>query len=147
MINWLHQEDGFCEGSFKSHVFHDEENGNELRVGVKSAALKGCAERCVEAFNNLSEPMINEICKEILNCAKECGMDEEYELPVPDNALDILNYCWFTTLYVNMLSENDEIAYDVEGEGDWGDVVGFAVKNHKVIYVGADYFDYMREGD
>ena len=66
---------------------------------------------------------------------------------VPDNALDILNYCWFTTLYVNMLSENDEIAYVVEGEGDWGDVVGFAVKNHKVIYVGADYFDYMREGD
>ena len=53
MINWLHQEDGFCEGSFKSHVFHDEENGNELRVGVKSAALKECADSCVEAFNNL----------------------------------------------------------------------------------------------
>ncbi len=34
-----------------------------------------------------------------------------------------------------------------EGEGDWGDVVGFAVKNNNVIYVGTDYFDYMRDGD
>lgn len=107
--------------------------------------MKGCAERCVEAFNNLSEPVIDEICNEILNCAKECGMDEEIELPAPDKALDILNFCWFTTLYVNMLSEDDEIAYVVEGEGDWGDVVGFAVKNNKVIYVGTDYFDYMKE--
>ncbi len=61
MINWIHQEEAFCEGSFKSNFFRDDENGNELRVGVKSAALKECAERCVEAFNNLSESVINEI--------------------------------------------------------------------------------------
>lgn len=147
MINWLHQEDAFCEGSFKSRFFRDDENGDELRVGVQSPDLSECAEKCVEAFNNLTESEINEICKGIINCAKEGGANGEFELPALDNALDILNYCWFTTLYVNMLSEEDEIAYVVEGEGDWGDVIGFVVKNNKVIYVGTDYFDYMKDGE
>ena len=145
MINWLYQEDGVCEGSFKSNFFRDDEDGDELSVYVQSPNLTECAEKCVEAFNNLTESEINEICKEITSCAKESGTNEEFELPAIDNALDILNYCWFTSLYVNMLSKEDEIAYVVEGEGDWGEIIGFAVKNNKVIYVGADYFDYMEE--
>ena len=44
-----------------------------------------------------------------------------------------------------MLSKEDEVAYVVEGEGDWGEVIGFVVDNNKVIYVGTDYFDYMKE--
>ena len=43
-----------------------------------------------------------------------------------------------------MLSTEDELAYVVEGEGDWGEVIGFAVKNDEIIYVGTDYFDYMK---
>ena len=145
MINWLHQEDGVCEGSFKSKFFRDDENGDELMVYAANPNLTGCAEKCVEAFNNLTESEINQICKEIINCAKEGGINEEFELPALDNALDILNYCWFTSLYVNMLSKEDEIAYVVAGEGNWGEVIGFAVKNNKVIYVGVDYFDYMKD--
>lgn len=147
MINWLHKEEEFCEGSFKSDFFRDDENGDMLSIGVQSPDLIECAEKCVEAFNNLTESEISEICKEIINCAKEGGIDEEFELPALENALDILNYCWFTTLYVNMLSEEDEIAYVVEGEGDWGDVIGFVVKNNEVIYVGTDYMDYMNDGE
>lgn len=145
MINWLHQEEGVCEGSFKSTFFRDDENGNELSVYMKSPDLSECAEKCVEAFNNLAESEIGEICKEIIRCAEEGGIDEEFELPALDNALDILKYCWFTSLYVNMLSKEDEVAYVVEGEGDWGEVIGFVVDNNKVIYVGTDYFDYMKE--
>ena len=147
MINWLHQEEGVCEGSFKSSFFRDDENSDVLSVSVQSPDLIECAEKCVEAFNNLTESEINEICKGIINCAKEGGIDEEFELPALENALDILNYCWFTTLYVNMLGQEDEIAYVVEGEGDWGDVIGFVVNNNKVIYVGTDYFDYMKDGE
>ena len=143
MINWLHQEEGFCEGSFESKFFYGED-GNELTIAAKSPKLSECAEKCVEAFNHLTESEISEICKGIINCAKEGGLNGEFELPELDNALDILNYCWFTTLYVNMLSEEDEIAYVVEGEGDWGDVIGFAINNNEVIYVGTDYFDYMK---
>lgn len=144
MIHWLHQEEGVCEGSFKSIFFHDDENGNELSVYVKSPNLAECAEKCVEAFNNLTDSDINEICEKIISCVKEGSIIEEFELPALDNALDILNYCWFTALYVNMLSKEDEIAYVVEGEGDWGEVIGFVVKNNKVVYVGIDYLDYMR---
>ena len=147
MIRWLHQEEGYCEGSFKSNFFHDDENGDELGVYVHSPNLTECAEKCVEAFNKLTESDINEICKEIISCAKESGINEEFELPALDNALDILNYCWFTSLFVNMLHQEDEIAYVVEGEGEWGEVIGFAVKNNKVIYVGVDYLDYMQDGE
>ncbi len=101
MIHWLHQEDGFCEGSFKSNFFRDDENRDELGVYVKSPDLAECAEKCVEAFNNLTKSDINEICKEIISCAKESNINEEFDLPAPDNALDIL-YCrppGFTVLY------------------------------------------------
>lgn len=145
MINWLHQEDGACEGSFKSDFFRDDENGDMLNVYAKSPDLAECAEKCVEAFNNLTESEISEICNKIISCAKEGGIDEEFELPALDNALDILNYCWFTALYVNMLSKEDEIAYVVEGEGDWGEVIGFVIENNEIIYVGTDYFDYMKD--
>lgn len=147
MINWLHQEDGICEGSFKSIFFRDDENSDELNVYVKSPNLTECAEKCVEAFNSLTESEIKEICKEIISFVKENDINEEFEFPESENVLDILNSCWFTALYVNMLSKEDEIAYVVEGEGDWGEVIGFAVENNKVIYVGTDYFDYMKDGE
>ncbi len=144
MIHWLHQEEGFCEGSFKSSFFRDDENGDELSICAKSPELSECAENVVEAFNALTESDIMEICKGILNWATENGVAEEIELPSSDNALEILKYCWFTTVYVNMLRPEDELAYVVEGEGDWGEVIGFAVVNNQVIYVGTDYFDYMK---
>nr|WP_325242711.1 hypothetical protein [uncultured Oscillibacter sp.] len=47
------------------------------------------------------------------------------------------------TLYVGMGSSDDEIAYAVEGEGEWGENIGFVISNDSVVYVGADYLDYM----
>ena len=144
MINWFHQEEGYCEGSFISEFFRDDENCNELAVCAKSPELSECAEKCVEAFNSLSESEINKICENIISSIKESGRDEYFDLAILDNPLDILNYCWFVTLYVNMLSQEDEIAYVVEGEGDWGYSIGFAVNNGKIVYVGENYFDYMK---
>ena len=145
MIDWEHEEDAFCEGSFKSKFFRDDEDSDELTIGMRSVDLKECAENCVKSFNNLTEAKINEICKGLINCAKESGGNEDFELSALENSLDILKYCWFSTLYVNMLHKDDEIAYVVEGEGEWGDAIGFAVKGNKVIYVGVDYFDCMKD--
>lgn len=138
MIDWLHQENGYCEGSFKSKFFCDDEDNDDLNVYVNSPDLKDCAEECVDAFNSLTESEIDRICERIIDCAKE-------NVPPLDNPLDILNYCWFTALYVNMLSKDDKRAYVVEGEGEWGEVIGFAVENSQVIYVGTDYLSYMKE--
>lgn len=142
MIRWSNQADG--EGSFNSSFFRNDENSDELIVYVKSPDLKECAEKCVEAFNNLTEPVINAICEKLICCAREGGINEEFELPAFGNAFDILNYCWFVAVYVDMAGKEDEIAYVVEGEGDWGEAVGFVIRGNKVIYVCVDYFDYMK---
>lgn len=144
MIKWFHQEEGYCEGSFISEFFCDDENGNELFVYTKNPELSECAEKCVHAFNSLSESEIKKICENIINSIKESGRDEYIDLAILENSLDILNYCWFVSLYVNMLSQEDEIAYVVEGEGEWGDLIGFVVNNGKILYVGENYFDYMK---
>ena len=148
MIRWLHQEDG--EGQFHSSFFRNDEDDDELIVYANNVNpdFMECAEKCVEAFNSLSEPVINEICKKLISCAKEDeGINETFELPTLDDVLDILNYCWFVALYVDMGSKDDEIAYAVEGEGDWGENIGFVINNGSVIYVGADYLDYMKNAN
>ncbi len=144
MIRWLQQEPG--EGRFRSRFFRNDEQGDELIVYANSGSpdFKGCAEMCVEAFNSLSESAIHEICQKLISCAQEGGgLKEEFELPALDNPLDILNYCWFMVLYVGMENGEDEIAYAVEGEGEWGENIGFVISNGRVVYVGADYLDYM----
>ena len=49
-------------------------------------------------------------------------------------------------LYVDMENEDDEIAYAVEGEGEWGENIGFYIQNNRVVYVGPDYLTYMQHG-
>ncbi len=145
MIRWLHQEDG--EGRFNSKFFRNDEKEDELIVYANSDSpdFEECAETCVEAFNNLPESMINEICKGLISCAKEDGgINEEFELPALDDVLDVLDYCWFMALYVDMGGKEDDIAYAVEGEGDWGENIGFVINDGRVVYVGADYLDHMR---
>ena len=68
---------------------------------------------------------------------------EGFELPALDNSLDILNYCWFTTLYTCAKTDDNDVAYIVEGEGEWGNLIGFAIKNNAIIHVGDNCYDYM----
>lgn len=144
MIRWLQQENG--EGQFKSKFFRNDEGTDEFIIYTISDSPdnKECAEKCVEAFNNLSDTAINEICEGLISCAGEDNEDEEFELSTLDTPCDILNYCWFVALYVDMGSKDDEIAYAVEGEGDWGENIGFYISNNHVVYVGTDYLDYMK---
>lgn len=133
-------------GRFNSKFFRNDEGGDEFIVYVNSddPDFMESAEKCVDSFNSLSESVINEICQKLISCAQEGdGLDEEFELPALDNPLDILNYCWFMALYVDMKSIGDEIAYAVEGEGEWGENIGFVIKNDSVVYVGADYLEHM----
>lgn len=43
-----------------------------------------------------------------------------------------------------MENKDDTIAYAVEGEGEWGENIGFYIDHDDVIYVGADYLEYMK---
>lgn len=140
MIRWLEEESG--EGRFESAFFRNDENEGELIVYADSSNpdYRECSERCVEAFNALPEAAVREICGQLAVCAEEGGLDEADGLSDPQ---DILRYCWFTALYVDMAGAEDEVGYVVEGEGDWGEPVGFAVKGGWVTYVGPDYLEAM----
>lgn len=80
MIQWSDQEEGYCEGIFKSAFFRDDEGSDELSVSAQRPELSECAEKCVAAFNSLTEAQITAICEEIIKSAEENG-DEEFELP------------------------------------------------------------------
>lgn len=54
MIQWSDQEEGYCEGIFKSAFFRDDEGSDELSVSAQRPELSECAEKCVAAFNSLT---------------------------------------------------------------------------------------------
>ncbi len=127
------------EGTFTSRFFSSDE-GNELVVCLRNGDILDYAERCVEHFNSLPDDVIDEICHGLI---ESCHLsDEDFELPELENVRDILEYCWFYDLTVDV-PENDGISYTVGGEGEWGEVVGFAIKDGSLAYVGVDYEEYL----
>lgn len=116
MIYWSNKNG---EGSFQSKFFQDDEHKHKLSIYINDDKLKECAEKCVESFNNLTDNMIDEICTQLWeNIKDECTLSK--------------------------INDDDEIAYAVEGEGDWGTEVGFVIRDNKVIYAGVDYLDYIK---
>lgn len=134
MIEWINKEYDSWEGVFKSRIFRDDEGGDELSVYIEHHSIADYAEKCIEALNSLSDSVVEKICKGIIKAAKEYG-----ELPEMDKSLDILNYCWFTAVYVSVPKNAKYLEYVVEGEGDWGDVIGFKMKDDEPVYIGVDY--------
>ncbi len=141
MIHWLNKQDDMWEGSFQSRFFRNEANQTEMFICIQNPDAAAYAERCAEHFNALPEAVIDTLCMRIMKCAAQGGIAEEFELPEITDAREILQYCWFTTLYAEMPEEEGEISYIAEGEGEWGEVIGFVIRNSKLAYVGVDYFD------
>lgn len=126
------------EGTFESAFFQNESDG-KLYIYLRNASLVDYAETCIAHFNSMSDALIDQICK---NLIKSCENDseEDYALPELKNVRDILKFCWFTSLTVDIPQRN-EIAYTVEGEGEWGECVGFIIRNGKLLYVGVNFED------
>lgn len=124
------------EGTFTSRIFRNE-NSAEMLIYFNSLDY---AEDCIEHFNSMTDDIIDEICQRIIKSLKLIGAD--FELSEFENVRDILNYCWFTSMTVDV-TENDGISYIIEGEGDWGEVVGFVIKNGSLAYVGTDIEEYL----
>lgn len=143
MINWINQQDESWEGIFKSTFFLNDGNQQDLSICIENSSIADYAEKCVKSFNSLPETIINKICEKIIKCSKKGGISEDFKLPKLEKATDILKYCWFTTVYVSIPKSEGSISYIVEGEGEWGEVIGFVIKNNRLVYVGIDYFDHM----
>ena len=132
-------DEEILEGDFISTFFQNEDC-NELSVYIKNGDIIDYAEKCVEHFNSLSDDVIDEICHGLV---ESCNLsDEEFDLLELEDVREILEYCWFYELIVDV-PENDGISYVVGGEGGWGEAVGFVIKDGKLVYVGMDYEDYL----
>lgn len=132
------------EGTFESRIFKNE-NDNKLSIILENDNLIEYAEKCIEHFNSLSSDMINLICKNIIKCYQKFGgINKDFTLPNLENPRDILKYCWFTTMFVDIPEPEpfklcfEEIAYTISGEGDWEECIGFTIKGDRVLYVGRD---------
>lgn len=124
---------GIAGGSFRSKIFRNE-NTDKISVCLRNLSLADYAERCVEHFNSLPDNVIDEICHGLIE-----SCTEEYKI---ENVRDILKYCWFFELIVD-IPESDSISYFVEGAGDWGKIIGIVIKNSTLTYVGVDYTEYL----
>lgn len=135
-------DEEIMEGDFKSFIFKGEDDNNEFSIYIRNSSLVDYAEKCIEHFNSLPDDMIDEICHGLI---ESCHLsdDEDFELPELENVRDILEYCWFGSMTVDV-PEDDEISYIIEGEGDWGEAVGFVIKNSTLAYVGDDYENYLQ---
>ncbi|MDE7098740.1 MAG: hypothetical protein K2O60_06305 [Ruminococcus sp.] len=134
-------DEEIMEGDFKSLIFKGEDDNDEFSVYIRNISIVDYAEKCIKHFNSLSDDMIDEICHGLI---ESCHLsdDEEFELPELENVREILEYCWFGSMTVD-IPEDDEISYLIEGEGDWGEAVGFVIKNSTLAYVGIDYEEYL----
>ncbi len=132
-IEKIAPDEEILEGTFKSNFFRSDID-DELSVCIRNGEIIDYAEKCIEHFNSLPDDVIDKICEGIIE-----SCEEEYEL---ENVRDILEYCWFTSMAVDV-PENDGISYVIDGEGEWGEVVGFVIKNGSLAYVGIDFEEYL----
>ena len=143
MIKFNYDQDGVGEGVFKSRFFKDDMGGDEFLVYIFNKDYADYAEPCVKHFNQLSDEIINVICYHLIKAAKQDTQNPAFHLPELKNNLEILNHCWFTAMIVSIPEDASKASYIIEGEGDWGEVVGFVVTEDTVTYVGKNYLPNM----
>lgn len=141
-LDYFAPDEKIMEGTFTSRFFKNEDS-YKLSVYIRNGKIIDYAEDCIEHFNSLSDDVIDEICYGLIeSCHEDYGVNEDFELPEIENVREILEYCWFTSMIVD-IPEDDGISYVIEGEGDWGEVVGFVIKNGTLAYVGVDFEEYL----
>ena len=139
MIQWRNQTADMWEGVFQSRILRNEASRPEMFICIQNPDDADYAEQCATHCNELCDSILDAICMGIVNCAAQGGIEEDFELPTLEIVRDILQYCWFTTLYAN--NSGNGISYIVEGEGEWGDAIGFVIRNGELAYVGTEYFE------
>lgn len=142
VITWKDGDEGRFRWTCARKYIHNEEQPAEMFVYVQKRNLADYAEQCVLSLNNLHESVIREICKGIIKCAEEGGINRSFVMPQINDVTEILNHCWFTAVYVQQPKDRSLSSYVVEGEGEWGEVIGFVIENGRLAYVGVDYMEY-----
>lgn len=146
MITRTNKEDEAWEGEFKSKIFHNEDDEN-LIVYIENPSAAEYAERCVSFFNEMPQETVDLICEKIAAFEKtdKDKTCKDFKMPELETPVDVLKYCWFAEVYISAPDNENEISFCVEGEGEWGDNIGFVIENGKLVYVGNDAVNYYGE--
>jgi len=139
MIHFNYDANGVGEGKFTSTFFRDDRGNDEFLVYIFNNAYEDYAETCVKHFNALSPELINVICYHIIKSARENNRKRDFVLPMLEKNTDILDYCWFKAMIVSIPGDKSKASYIIEGEGDWGELIGFVVIEDVLTYIGKDY--------
>lgn len=142
MITWTTKRDEFWNGIFATSYFENADHKKEMEICIDGSSVTDYAEKCVRSFNALPDSVVREICKGILQCSKSHGRKWTLNaFRLKKHPLDILNYCYFSSVYVNTPTDENRICYIVEGEAEWNDVIGFVMNDNQLVYVGTDYLN------
>ncbi len=146
MITWTNKEDEAWEGEFKSLIFHGVDDEN-LIVYIENPSAADYAERCAAFLNEMPEAAVNDICENIISIEKtdKDKLEKNFKMPELETPVDVLKYCWFGEVYVFVPQGENKISFCVEGEGEWGDNIGFVFENGRLVYVGNDAVNYYAE--
>jgi len=137
MIKFRYAPDGIGEGTFKSSYFKDDTGNHDFLVYIFNKSYEKYAEKCVKHFNHLSDQVIDVICYHIIQSAKQ--NQKNFILPELEKNTDILNYCFFKAMLVSIPEDDSKASYIMQGQGDWGEMIGFVVTEDTVTYVGKNY--------
>lgn len=133
--NKVYHEDGTLEAEFDCKYTDDA-----MEVIVNSDVDEKYAERCIEHFNNLSDDLLDCISEALCRYCEAIRYDAEdvfgdLGLPEKIEGREILNYCYPTSMSVEVPTSYNIVGYSIEGNCNWEPEHGFQliIRDDKLI--------------
>lgn len=128
---------GDLEGKAWNEVFQ-----TDIRVSISSENKLPYAKKCAEYFSNMSEEMVERLCKYCIRYCEEMREligEDEVEVPANIKGKEILSYIEPSVLIIDEACDESIIEFHVECECDWEEEHGLeiTIKDNKIIYVGS----------
>lgn len=126
---------------FESSRFCDGNRRCRIEVFADNPSLIGYAERCITAFESISDEAFDRIMLGLADDFRESGIEKVQSIA---NEREVLLLCRSVTMYVCVLNDDSRLLYVVECKAD-GAKSGFVCFEDSPVYIGKDYFQKYRQ--
>lgn len=121
---------------FESSRFSDGNQRCRIEVFADNLSLIGYAERCITAFESISDEALDRILSGLADVFRESGIEKVQSIA---NEREVLSVCRSVSMYVCVPNDDSRLLYVVECKADGGKV-GFVMLEDNPVYIGKDYF-------
>lgn len=125
---------------FESSRFSDGNKRCRIEVFADNPSLIGYAEKCITAFESISDEAFDRILSGLAAAFRESCIDKGQGF---SNERKVLSVCRSVTMYVCVPSDDSILLYVLECKGD-GAKSGFVMLEDSPVYIGKDYFQKYR---